>query len=158
MCGRAVEALHIPVLRQSNNVTTTLRTPRNTDEPCVLRGPKAYKFMVCARFVEQQHTSWHCRVYQCQDPGQKIRYQQSAPIEAKNLAPNPTMPNKHPSLTRAFRKVGANFCFFPVTRVRNPMEFVQKKKTCSDKLFYFGWIFSDGLSFCDPSFSGQSFV
>ena len=49
-------------------------------------------------------------------------------------------PPKIPKYQKKHRKFTRTFAYFPVTRVRNPMEIVQKK-TCSDELFYFGWIF-----------------
>ena len=47
--------------------------------------------------------------------------------------------------TNFFEKFARAFALFPVMRVRNPMEIVQK--TCSDELCYFGWIFSGGFCF-----------
>ena len=68
-------------------------------------------------------------------------------LEAQKPTPNPEIPTKTVRLRELFEKFARTFAFFPVTRVRKPTEIVQK--TCSDELFYFGWIFSGGFSFSE---------
>ena len=59
-------------------------------------------------------------------------------LEAPKPTQNPEIPKKHRTHKNFFKKFAQTLAFFPVTRVRNPTEIVQK--TCSDERFYFGWI------------------
>ena len=47
-------------------------------------------------------------------------------IEAQQPTPNPEIPKKHRVRTNFFKKFARTFAFFPVIRVRNPTEIVQK--------------------------------
>ena len=54
--------------------------------------------------------------------------------------PNPLRnTKKHRAYTNFFENFARTFAFFPLTRVKNPTEIVQKN--CSHELFYFGWRF-----------------
>ena len=47
-------------------------------------------------------------------------------IEAQKPTQNPDIPKKHRVHANFFEKFARTFAFFPVTRVRNPTEIVQK--------------------------------
>ena len=47
-------------------------------------------------------------------------------LEARKPTQNPEIPKKHRVHTNFFEKFARTFAFFPVTRVRNPTEIVQK--------------------------------
>ena len=66
-------------------------------------------------------------------------------LEAHKPTQHPEIPKKNCVYANFFENFARNFAFFPVTRVRNTTEIVQKKNF-SNELFYFGWIFSGGLS------------
>ena len=60
-------------------------------------------------------------------------------IKAQTPTQNPEIPKSTAFTLAFFEKFVRTSTFFPVTRVRNPTEIIQKN--CSDALFIFGWIF-----------------
>ena len=68
---------------------------------------------------------------------QKIQIPQRRILEAQKTTPNPEIPKKGARSHELLQKARANFCLFPLTRVRNPTEIVQKKLV--QMTFYFGW-------------------
>ena len=63
----------------------------------------------------------------------------------KEPTPNPDIPKKYCVYTNFFEEFARTFAFFPVTRVRNPMEIVQKELV---RMIFFilGGFFSGGFS------------
>ena len=54
---------------------------------------------------------------------------------------DPEIPKKHRVYTNFFEKFARTFAFFPVMRVRNPTEIVQKKKLVQMNFFILGGFF-----------------
>ena len=69
-------------------------------------------------------------------------------LEAEKPTQNPEIPKKAPRSHELFRKVRANFCPLPCDTSQEASGNCSEK-TCSDALFYSGWIFSGGFSFSD---------
>ena len=91
-------------------------------------------------------TLWKCSFW-VSLTGQERRKGRTRKITPPNRGPNPHPKSrntkKHRVYTNFFEKFSRTCAFFPVTRVRNQRRLF--RKTCSDELFYFGWIFPGGF-------------
>ena len=78
-------------------------------------------------------------------------------LEAQTPTPPPPKENRQTSCSRElFRKIRVNFWLLPCDTKQRPSRNVQKK-TCSDELFFLGWIILGGFSCSDNLGTNHSF-